>query len=167
VGRYLDLLRACDQSDKSDQAAPRGCERADKHKLDDGFGRLGRFGRNQLPYQRALEKLEARLPKHVIVAAWEQAVDDARAFLATWGPQAEALGWTAGDLFRLAPVPSKPAVTYQRLSRYDQTGLIWLLRGRSVIALTESTAIMGAPSGARLTYFRVPLFERASDVGLT
>jgi hypothetical protein len=40
-----------------------------------------------------------------------------------------ALGWTAHDLYGLHPVPQKPTPNYQRLSRYDETGLIWLLQG--------------------------------------
>ena len=38
-----------------------------------------------------------------------------------------------------------PAANYRRLSRYDETGLIWLLHGRPVIVLTETeAAIQGA-----------------------
>ena len=37
-----------------------------------------------------------------------------------------------------------PAPSYRRLSRYDQTGLIWLLRGRPVVAMTDSTAAIEA-----------------------
>ena len=46
----------------------------------------------------------------------------AERFLAEWGEQAEALGWTARDLFGLHEVPANPHPTYQRLSRYDCTG---------------------------------------------
>jgi hypothetical protein len=66
------------------------------------------------------------------VADWQQAVEDGRRFLARWGEQTKALGWTAHDLFGLAPPPERPAASYRRLSRYDMTGLIWLLRGRPV-----------------------------------
>ena len=68
--------------------------------------------------------------------------------------QAEALGWTAKDLFGLAPVPDKPHPSYRRISRYDQTGLIWLLHGRPVVALTESTATIESPNGAITVYRR-------------
>ena len=55
------------------------------------------------------------------------------------------LRWTSRDLFGLHAVPERPAHTYSRLSRYDATGLIWLLSSwiRSSpgqIALTESEA---------------------------
>src|SRR5205823_7128521 len=41
----------------------------------------------------------------------------------------------------------KPESTYQRLSRYDQTGLIWLLHGRRVVALTEDAAVIETATG--------------------
>ena len=51
-------------------------------------------------------------------------------------------------------MPERPAPSYTRLSRYDETGLIWLLRGRPVVALTETTAaIQGAT--AVLTYRKI------------
>ena len=82
------------------------------------------------------------------------AVEDGRRFLAQWGDQAEALGWTVRDLFGLTTVPDMPASTYSRLSRYDQTGLVWLLRGRPVLALTETTAAVQSPTGAVTVYRR-------------
>jgi hypothetical protein len=72
--------------------------------------------------------------------------------LAAWGEQAAALGWTARDLFGLAPVPAQPHPSYRRLSRYDQTGLLWLLQGRPVVALTAETAAIQSPTGATTTY---------------
>jgi hypothetical protein len=54
----------------------------------------------------------------------------------------DGLGWTVRDLFGLADVPSWPASNYPRLSRYDQTGLVWFLQGRQVLALTEDTAVI-------------------------
>ena len=68
---------------------------------------------------------------------WQQCVADAQPFLAAWGEQAQALGWTSRDLFGLHTVPANPHPTYSRLSRYDCTGLVWLLQGKPVIALTS------------------------------
>jgi len=139
MGKYLAILDAIktesssDQSDKSDKRPP--------------FGRFGRFG-------RSFSALEARCPDHVPVERWEQAVEDGKRFLAKWGTQAEALGWTSADLFGLAPVPEQPHPSYRRLSRYDCTGLIWLLQGRPVVALTEATASIENPTGNITTYRR-------------
>jgi hypothetical protein len=103
---------------------------------------------------RTFEQLESHCPDHVEADRWEAAVEDGRRFLAQWGTEADALGWTARDLFGLAPVPDQPRPGYRRLSRYDETGLIWLLRGRQVLALTESTAAIESPTGAITVYRR-------------
>jgi hypothetical protein len=87
-----------------------------------------------------LEALGERCPDQVDHDRWRQAVEDGRRFLATWGERADALGWTARELFGLHTPPENPHPSYRRLSRYDATGLIWLLEGREVIALTEETA---------------------------
>src|SRR5262249_57419417 len=51
--------------------------------------------RNPPNYRRVLEALASRCPDHIEPDRWRQAVEDARRFLATWGAQAQALGWTA------------------------------------------------------------------------
>jgi hypothetical protein len=111
------------------------------------FGRLNRFC-------RTFSALETRCPELVPVDRWQAAVDDGRRFLARWGEQADALGWTARDLFSLPAPPTKPHPSYDRLSRYDETGLIWLLRGRPVVTLTEATAAIQSSTGALTIYRR-------------
>jgi hypothetical protein len=96
--------------------------------------------------------LERRCPDHVEPDRWQRAVEDGRRFLAQWGEQAAALGWTAKDLFGLFPVPEKPHPTFNRLSRYDETGLCWLLEGRTVVALSSDTAVIRTATGATLKY---------------
>src|SRR5262249_10185217 len=128
MGKYLAILDSAgfadrqnrDISDLSDRSPP--------------FGRFGRFG-------RTFAALESRCPDHVDVMRWEQAIEDGKRFLAQWGSQAEALGWTAADLFGLHKPSEKPHLSYRRLSRYDCTGLCWLLDGRSVVALTGGGAV--------------------------
>jgi hypothetical protein len=53
---------------------------------------------------------------------------------------------------RVTP-PAKPYPSYSRLSRYDETGLIWLLQGREVVALTETTASIRGAVG-NITIYR-------------
>jgi hypothetical protein len=147
MGRYLDILRqaeaqGCDISDISDKSDKRVAE-AVGEVPEYGFGRFGRFS-------RTFAALESRCPKHVPVERWQQAVADGRRFMARRGKQAEALGWTARDLFGLHIPPAKPHPSYSRLSRYDETGLIWLLQGRPVVALTAATA---ASSYSRLSRY--------------
>lgn len=74
-------------------------------------------------------------------------------FLVQWRQKAAALGWAAKDLFGLAEVPDRPAPNYRRLSRYDQTGLIWLLPRRRVVPLTHDTAVIENVTGT-VSYHR-------------
>src|SRR5262249_42529827 len=55
-----------------------------------------------------------------------------------------------------APTPGRtnPHPSYNRLSRYDELGLIWLLAGRPVIALTAAGAAIATPTGNTTTYYR-------------
>ena len=102
----------------------------------------------------ALTALEARCPDYVNVGAWQQAAADGRYFLSKWGAQAEVLGWTVNDLFGLHQPAGVPHLRYQRLSRYDCTGLIWLLRGLPVVALTDTGAAIQNPTGSIAVYRR-------------
>jgi hypothetical protein len=143
MGKYLDILaraEACDQSDKSDQSSPPSVLRTP-------FGRFNRL-------HRTLSALEARCPDLIPGDRWQLAVDDGRRLLTLWGDQAAALGWTARDLFGLHKPPARPHPSYSRLSRYDETGLIWLLCGREVVALTEATAVIRSWTGAITIYRR-------------
>jgi hypothetical protein len=122
----------------------------DDSDLHDGDGVLLRLG----TYSQALAALRAECPAYVDAADWQQAIEDGDRFVTQWGKQAEALGWAPADLFGLHIPPEKPAPNYRRLSRYDQTGLIWLSHGRPVIALTQTAATILALSGASLMYHR-------------
>jgi len=106
---------------------------------------LGRYG-------RVAAAFETGCPELVPAERWRQAVEDGRAFLARWGDRAEALGWSPRDLFGLHKPPTNPHPSYSRLSRYDETGLIWLLHGRRVVALTATTAAIQIPSGNVTVY---------------
>ena len=107
-----------------------------------------------LRYQRTFSALEARCPDHVPVGRWQQAVEDGKRFLAKWGEQAEGLGWDSRDLFGLHAPPERPHPSYRRLSRYDATGLCWLLQGKEVIALTADTATIRNPVTGTITTYR-------------
>ena len=104
-------------------------------------------------YRTVFGVLQLKPPALVPVERWRQCVEDGKRFLAAWGSQAEALGWTTADLFGLHTPPERPHPSYRRLSRYDCTGLIWLLEGRPVVALTESTAAIENPT-VNITVYR-------------
>jgi hypothetical protein len=100
----------------------------------------------------ALAALERRCPDYIDPKRWRQAVEDGRAFLLDWKDQVVAFEWTAEDLFGLHEPPSNPHPSYSRLSRYDCTGLIWLLGGDPVVAMTETTAAIQHRSGSVTIY---------------
>ena len=57
-----------------------------------------------------------------------------------------ALGWGPLELFGCDRI--KP------FARLDRAGLLWLLDGRKLLVLTADTAVICAPSGGRLTFYR-------------
>jgi hypothetical protein len=113
------------------------------------------------PFAAAFTDLERRCPDYVESKRWQQAVEDGRRFLVQWGEQAAALGWTEGDLIGLHEPPAEPHPSYSRLSRLDHTGLIWLLQGRPIVALTAATATIKSPR-ILLAYRKAPAAEAAS-----
>ena len=121
-------------------------------------------------YASALAALRATCPVYVPDDRWRQAIADATSFVSEWGGQAQAFGWTARELFGLHAPPERPLASYRRLARYDETGLIWLLRGRAVIALTETVAAIQEAT-AVLTYRKLnkpalgPLGDSLDDMG--
>ena len=98
-------------------------------------------------YASALGVLRANCPACVPEDRWHQAIVDATVFIPKWGAQAQAFGWTERELFGLPDVPDRPRPSYQRLSRYDQTGLVWLLQGRRVVELTNDKAVIETATG--------------------
>jgi hypothetical protein len=103
-------------------------------------------------YRKVFGVLQLRPPAYIPEDRWRRAIADGRAFLQQWGETAQRLGWTSADLFGLHAPPAKPHPSYSRLSRYDCTGLCWLLQGRPVVALTEATAAIENPTGAVTVY---------------
>lgn len=91
-------------------------------------------------YRKVFAFLQLQPPALVPVERWQRCVEDGSRFLAKWGDQAEALGWSSADLFGLHIPSANPHPSYSRLSRYDETGLCWLPQGRPVVALTADTA---------------------------
>jgi hypothetical protein len=80
--------------------------------------------------------------------AWQQLILDAEQFLERWAAHAAALGWPAWELFgchRRAP-----------WGRIQGMGLILLLQGDEIAALTAKEAVIRTRTGARQTYRRRP-----------
>jgi hypothetical protein len=103
----------------------------------------------------AFAALERQWPASIPVDRWQRAVDDGCRFLGQWAEQAEALGWTADDLFGLHPAAP--------LTRYDRMGLVWLLRGKKVVALTAAAATIRTATGCTLSFYRKVRIKESAD----
>jgi hypothetical protein len=114
ANRYLEIIRASDVEPCGKSPPSEG---GTAHETAVGH------------YAETITALRARCPDHVPAERWWRAIADSDAFLNRWGEQAHMLGWTVRDLWGLHTPPKNPHATYSRLSRYDQTGLIWLLEG--------------------------------------
>lgn len=77
---------------------------------------------------------------------WSNMIRDGGQFFADWGPQFEAFGWGARDVFgvdRHAPA-----------ARHGCKGLAFFIARGSVVAITAASATIQRKSGARLTWQR-------------
>ena len=79
---------------------------------------------------------------------WRQIIGDGGLFLDKWAKQAAALGWTAVDVFGVNP--AAPAV------RYDGMGLVPLIGGNRVIAISADSAKLESAAGNIQTFRRYP-----------
>lgn len=139
-----------------------------------GYGTLGQAPKSGTAlgtdvgqhYGPVLVALRSECPAHIEPNHWHQVIRDADSFLGKWGAKAHALGWTACELFGLHAGPARPAPNYS----HDETGLIWLLQGRPVVAMTEETATVQGASG-HLVYRKHnkpalgPLGDSLDDMG--
>jgi hypothetical protein len=85
-------------------------------------------------------------PKSFPPSAWHRALDDAEQFMDSWAKPAAALGWQDLEIWgvhRLAP-----------WRRIDAMGLVPLLCGKRLTALTGTEAVLVTPTGARQTQRR-------------
>jgi hypothetical protein len=104
-------------------------------------------GGSPAEWHAILADLERRsCPDWLTPDRWDAVLSDAENFLSRWGVAAHALGWTALNLFGVHP--TAPA------SRLDAMGLLLLICGGAVIALTASSATIRRRSGSVLTYRR-------------
>ena len=87
-------------------------------------------------------------PRTYPAHAWQQLIVDAERFLDDWAAQAAAFGWRDWEIFgchRRAP-----------WGRIQGMGLLLLLRGDAIAALTATEAAIRSGTGARHTYRRKP-----------
>jgi len=99
-------------------------------------------------WAEALARLDpANPPCDISPKRWLRFIDDCARFLDDgWATRAEALGWGPLDLFGCDR--TKP------FARLDRAGLLWLIDGGKLLAVTSDTAAISAPGGGRLTFYR-------------
>ena len=88
----------------------------------------------------------SRVPHHWPAATWPLFVADAETFCRDWAEKAFLLGWADWELFgchRRAP-----------WGRIQGMGLVLLLQGKALCALTATEAVIRTASGVRQTYRR-------------
>ena len=90
-----------------------------------------------------------RPPGDVPLKRWQRFVDDVGLFLdSPFCAVAVALGWGPHDLFGCDR--DRP------FAQIDRAGLIWLINGDKLVALSENAAGIETPTGERHTYRRRP-----------
>jgi hypothetical protein len=88
-------------------------------------------------------------PGDVPASRWRRFLADCYAFESSGlAEQARALGWNDTDLYGCDP--DRP------YARIDRAGLVWLLNGDRVVALTHDSAAIETSTGVRLMYRRKP-----------
>lgn len=91
-------------------------------------------------------------PGDVPEGRWQRFIDDCGHFLDDgWAGRAAALGWQSLDLFGCD--------RYKPFARIDCAGLLWLLKGYQLVALTANTAVIATSGGARQIFHPKALHE--------
>ena len=105
-------------------------------------------GRAPRAWAEALARLDPAHPlRDVPRPRWGQFIDDCGRFLDSgWAQRAIWLGWAPINLFgcdRERPY-----------AKVDQAGLLWLIEGRSLMALSHDIAVIGSPSEGGQRHYR-------------
>jgi hypothetical protein len=99
----------------------------------------------------ALARLDPNKPQgDVPPRRWLRFIDDCGRFLdGGWAARATALGWGPLDLFGCDR--ERP------FARVDHLGLLWMVKGGTIVELHRDRAILETESGVRQTYRRRPV----------
>jgi hypothetical protein len=175
ASKWLAGFRQSGAVSPADEAVdPFICRRAKnvenaKNPTRENFGNFGNFGtgaenRNGISDRVITEWTEGILlmlslsrPACIKPDRWRLIIADSHRFVDRWGTSAVALGWSTLDIFGANPT--------HPVERLDYAGVVLLLHGDEVVALTDDSARIRTGSGALLTYYRrprqgaVPLWE--------
>lgn len=145
----LSAEHAGDRSDKNDKTPPADSFVTSVSIVTGMSDPKGVFASALIPseWMQGVARLRSMpTPDSIPRGRWQQVVFDATRLLSEWGQQAAALGWSTFDLFgvhRTRPV-----------ARYDAMGLVMVLDGSRVAALTDADATIRTRGGAIQTYCR-------------
>jgi hypothetical protein len=130
------------QPDATEQSSIRFEERAAIIENDGGAPRT---------WAEALAQLDpANPPVDVPLDRWQRFIEDCESFRRLgWANLAEACGWGPLELFGCDR--ERP------LARYDHMGLLWIIQGGKLVALTAQTATIDTLTGSLQTYSRRPV----------
>ena len=112
---------------------------------------IGYDGGAQRPSAEALARLDSNKPLgDVPPRRWLRFIEDYCHFLdGGWAARATALGWGPLDLFGCDR--ERP------FARVDHLGLLWLLKGGTIVELHRDRATLNTESGVRQIYRRRPV----------
>jgi hypothetical protein len=102
-------------------------------------------------------------PTGITPERWMQIIDDGGYFIDRWAVMAAQLGWTTREVFGISPKAPD--------HRLDMSGLVPLLTGQKVLALTAEAATIDAGRQTSLRIFpriddgAVPVWEMNSNCG--
>ena len=102
-------------------------------------------------------------PTGITPERWKQIIDDGGYFIDRWAVMAAQLGWTTRVVFGISPKAPE--------HRLDMSGLVPLLTGQKVLALTAEAACIDAGRQTSLRIFpriddgAVPIWEMNSNCG--
>jgi hypothetical protein len=141
------------------------CQRAEtvknaKNPTRENFGNFGNFGagaENQNGIsdrvisewtEGILHMLSLSRPGCIKPDRWRLIIADSHRLVDRWGTLAVTLGWSTFDIFGAHPT--------HPVERLDYAGVVLLLHGDELVALTADTARIRTGSGTLLTYYRRP-----------
>ena len=92
--------------------------------------------------------LAERPPPGVLPTAWRDRLDAGASLAAAWGEAAQALGWSAADLYSLHPLAP--------LTRLDAMGAAFLALSKTVVAVTAEAVVLSVPPHGAVQRARRP-----------